>query len=343
MRNICEDENGVHTCVSSIKLVSLRVHCDRRVEAEVEMDHVIIASKADHVSGGNSFTGSAVSSCDSAVGISSEDEPSASSSGCGLFTCFGSCSLNLVTHPAMASTRAGQRKWRRRPLPATNLRGTKVASLSRTTFMNHAQDYDHSSDEDPTSPVLTCIGQIQVKPVKHMKAAEKGEKGREQASSQERRLQRSSRVVADVVPETPPKHFQWKQFLGSKATVNSSTVATVRDEFEFDLGRFSKTDSVAKTTQSLVESEVQPETNGSFQVTKSLLLLRLDHQDNQSQEALHGASGSVIMCDKDSQRIVLTKRASEEPLWKRRHGQKPLTLTLRKESSSAPATLEGSK
>jgi len=185
--------------------------------------------------------------------------------------------------------------------------------------------------------------QIQVKPVKHMKAAEKGEKGREQASSQERRLQRSSRVVADVVPETPPKHFQWKQFLGSKATVNSSTVATVRDEFEFDLGRFSKTDSVAKTTQSLVESEVQPETDGSFQVTKSLLLLRLDHQDNQSQEALHGASGSVIMCEKDSQRIVLTKRASEEPLWKRRHGQKPLTLTLRKESSSAPATLEGSK
>ncbi len=96
MRNICEDENGIHTCVSSIKLVSLRVHCDRRVEAEVEMDHVIIASKADHGSGGNSFTGSAVSSCDSAVGISSEDEPSASSSGCGLFTCFGSCSLNLV-------------------------------------------------------------------------------------------------------------------------------------------------------------------------------------------------------------------------------------------------------
>ncbi len=96
MRNICEDENGIHTCVSSIKLVSLRVHCDRRVEAEVEMDHVIIASKADQGSGGNSFTGSAVSSCDSAVGISSEDEPSASSSGCGLFTCFGSCSLNLV-------------------------------------------------------------------------------------------------------------------------------------------------------------------------------------------------------------------------------------------------------
>jgi hypothetical protein len=96
VRNICEDENGIHTCVSSIKLVSLRVHCDRRVVAEVEMDHVIIASKADHGSGGNSFTGSAVSSCDSAVGISSEDEPSASSSGCGLFTCFGSCSLNLV-------------------------------------------------------------------------------------------------------------------------------------------------------------------------------------------------------------------------------------------------------
>jgi len=56
-----------------------------------------------------------------------------------------------IVHPAMVTVTGSQRQGASAVQP--------VNSLSRAAFLDGAAA-DHDSDDDPTSPVVTCIGQV---------------------------------------------------------------------------------------------------------------------------------------------------------------------------------------
>lgn len=160
------------------------------------------------------------------------------------------------------------------------------------------------------------------------------------------KLQRS-----DVCTSAPasPRPSRWKQFLVSKGIVNSGSPPSSEQEFKIDLNRFSSAcSSFARTAPCLTEMKGRPHA-GNF-LAKSLMMLQLERDDPEVKDEKLEKRDRDERNEKISKSLEdlkvggtnggVSKLSPEEPLWKRRCGTKPLTLDLKKQSLSAPSTLQ---
>lgn len=246
------------------------------------------------------------------------------SGGAYMLACFRAGAINLIVHPALQVTVAGSHKQGASTVQPVN-------SLPRAAFLDGAADQD--SGDEPTSPVVTCIGQVKkdkprTPPKTPPKAVEVGDL-RSLKSKRERTL---PRFESSSAPSSPARPSKWRQILGARGTVNpSAQPRNDAGEVHVDLNRFSSgCSSIAKTAPTLKDMKAGRTHTGTF-LAKSLMMLQLeceaqDHEADkpcESKPTEQTLRPPVAMASRGS--------ASEEVLlWKRRSGAKPLTLDLKR-------------
>lgn len=271
-------------------------------------------------------------------GARGRERMNCSSGGAHMLACFRAGAINLIVHPAMVSI-GGQKQGASTVQP--------LNSLPRGGFLDGAADHD--SGDDPTSPVVTCIGQVKkdksktppkTPPKTPTNAAEAAPDLRSLKSMREK----PQRFESASAPSSP-KPSRWRQFLGPRGMLNPSVQSRNENEFHVDLNRFSSAcSSIAKTAPTLDMKSSRTQT-GTF-LAKSLMMLQLecdsarDESPGVSDVSASKTKPSEIKCNEETKCIASrppaavcnnTRGGSDEVLlWKRRSGAKPLTLDLKR-------------
>lgn len=226
-----------------------------------------------------------------------------------LFACFRAGAINLIVSPAcdLACQRQG----------ASTVQ--PVNSLPRPAFLDGPEAHD--SGDDPTSPVVSCIGQVR---------KEKPSKIPPRATTAEAptlRSLKSNRGKPEDDSTEASRPCKWKKILGARGSVNPSHQTTYEEsstsssedyslEFHIDLNRFASAAAQATPTFGNHKKFGRP-----------------DYRDEPAARDSRDLGGNSKHAD------VFKSQATSEigvPLWQRRSGAcKPRSLELKRRVSQS--------